>query len=225
MPTWSYVGLDECGASGMQQSSSRLIVVGAKTDHRHLTVYRGYDWLSKAAEYLHKDQPLPTISDLLHGGLGDFAWMGMSSIEFRRSELECGMIAHIVRALCTDAQHTVVHIDSFGNEQQTTEIVVETLHRRGFSIPYSQVQAHGKGDERMELINYADLLASRIALSLSCDSPYFSTLSSLESELIDLTQLEKLSAHHLFELWDAVGHVWRRPRPYPASFEALRLAA
>ncbi|MBI2572689.1 hypothetical protein HYV86_02425 [Candidatus Woesearchaeota archaeon] len=221
MPTWSYVGIDECAASGTSQSPHNLVVVGATSLARRCTEYKPHNWLSKARGYLHADQPLPSLSYLHTEGLHNFAWMGMSSSTFRRSELEYGMIAQIVLRLCHDASRSVIHVDSFGCEQETTDVLVDLLHRKRFYIPRSQVEVHGSGDERMLLINHADLLAARIALSGSEQSPYFRTLVPLEEELIQKKRVEGLTAEDFHVLWDAVMYVRRRPTPYPVSLGTL----
>ncbi len=177
---YTYIGIDEtCLSIG----HGGLIVTAAITNNHSLASSRGYRSLEKSKDILRKAQalsitggldpkkipPFPPLDEMHSCGLDNFAWMrARYGGRFSRQEIEHASIAHLVSNLNIKAKNTILLIDSFhGRTHETVDIICNYLNRSGIKLPKNQVECHGEGDRSIPIINYADILAFQIGVSIN----------------------------------------------------------
>ena len=101
-------------------------------------------------------------------GLEDYHWIRARLGGYNRQVLEHAAIAHVIAGNGYRPESTVVLIDAFYADHEKTKFFIrEYLHRKGFKIPYKNIEVVGWGDQTVPVINYADILAFQIGLMLN----------------------------------------------------------
>ncbi|MFW6014702.1 MAG: hypothetical protein ACOCQG_05990 [Candidatus Nanoarchaeia archaeon] len=177
---YNYLGIDETSL-GIGRDS--VIVVAASTFNKALTEYAGYRALKKSKDILveakaynraqksFKYNQMPaflSFEEMKQNGLDNFYWTRAKGGRFPRQLIEHLSIAHVVHTNGFDPDKTVLFIDAFhGNADESKYIISESLKWDGFNIPREQINIIPDGDRSIQLINYADLLAFQIGLSMN----------------------------------------------------------
>jgi hypothetical protein len=174
----TYLGIDET-TLGTQNSS--LIVVCAQTDSQELLEDKGWNALKKAKDLLReakaytsgdeiedyeKIPKLPSLDEM--PGLVDFRWMRTSIGHNSRQLIEHASIAHIIAQGEYKPEDIVLYVDAFhGNEALSVHLIRKFLDEYEIMVPVHNIQIVPSGDKRIPLINYADMLAFQIGLSMN----------------------------------------------------------
>lgn len=177
---YNYVGIDETSL-GIGKNS--IIVVAATTYNASLItktenyeINKSKDILVAAKAYNRNNKQLtyenlPEFKSLEYmksQGLNNFYWTRARGGRFPIQLIEHLSIAHVVNTNGFDSKKTVLFIDAFhGNHDDSQYIIWESLKSDGFKIPREQINIIPNGDRTIPLINYADLLAFQIGLSMN----------------------------------------------------------
>ncbi len=180
--SYTYIGIDEtCLSIG----NGGLIVAAAITKNPHLAQTSGYRSLKKSKDILYqakalsttggldptKIPPFPPLEEMQSCGLENFAWMrSRYGGRFSRQEIEHASIAHLLSNLepQLNLSRTVILIDAFhGRPHETVDLICNYLARSGHKMPKNHIECHGEGDRSIPIINYADILAFQIGVSIN----------------------------------------------------------
>lgn len=177
---YNFIGIDETGL-GIGKDS--IIVVATSTYDTALTKDVGYRKLKKSKDILvaseaynreknrlhYENFPaFMTFNEMRENGLDNFYWTRARGGRFPLQLIEHLSIAHVVHTNGFNPNNTVLYIDAFhGNYDESKYIISESLKHDGFKIPKEQINIVPDGDRSVPLINYADLLAFQIGLSMN----------------------------------------------------------
>jgi|APSaa5957512622_1039677.scaffolds.fasta_scaffold38422_2 hypothetical protein len=155
---FTYIGVDEVPLS---LSKGGLVVVAAVTRDRKYAQVHSEKVFLKAKHFYDHNLLFPQPQEM--EGLTDFHWMRVSNGRFSRQEIEHASIAHVVQSNGFDPQRTVVIVDAFTNRYHSSaELIADYLNHKGFNIPKRNVHCIPQADERVAVVNYADLIALQI---------------------------------------------------------------
>ncbi len=161
-----YFGFDESPIGG---NSSGLILAYAHTLDRKL-VEKGNNY-HKAKDYLEFSRRglgiiSPTLEMMHSRGLDEYSWMRSNKgTKFCRQRAAHASIGRLLLQSQVRPQEMVVYIDAFFPEDHTKELLKEYLKFFDYDLPIEQIHVIPGGDREIELVNFADILAYRIAAS------------------------------------------------------------
>lgn len=177
---YQYLGVDETSL-GIGKNS--IIVVAASTYDSSLTKDVGWDKLQKSKDILvsskaynrrsnkltYENFPrFMSFEEMQEKGLDNFYWTRAKGGRFPLQFIEHLSIAHVVHTNGFDPKKTVLFVDAFhGNYDESRYLIWESLRSDGFNIPRQQINIVPDGDRSVPIINYADLLAFQIGLSMN----------------------------------------------------------
>lgn len=172
-----FLGIDETSLNIGKGSS---LVVVAETKNKKLTKNLDY-LLEKSKDILQKAKhtqttPIfPTLDEMRKEGLSNYYWMRCSGGRFSRQELQHAIIAHMIQINGYKPNNIQVQIDAFygAQDEKSKYLICEYLRRKNFNLSEKNIEIVGQGDKRVPIINYADLLAFQIGLSLGSDNKKF----------------------------------------------------
>ncbi|MBT4445644.1 hypothetical protein HOA92_00375 [archaeon] len=159
-----YFGFDESPIGG---NSSGLVLTYAHSTNDDL-VRRGGNF-HKAKDYLDFSKKsvevfVPTLESMQSRGLASYSWMRSNQgRKFCRQRAAHASIGRLLLQSDVEASKMVVYIDAFFPKQETQALVCDYLRFYGFDLPKEQIHVIAGGDKEVELINFADILAYRIA--------------------------------------------------------------
>lgn len=177
---YQYLGVDETSL-GIGKNS--IIVVAASTYDSSLTKDVGWEKLQKSKDILvsskaynrrsnkltYENFPrFMSFEEMQEKGLDNFYWTRAKGGRFPLQFIEHLSIAHVVHTNGFDPKKTVLFVDAFhGNYDESRYLIWESLRSDGFNIPRQQINIVPDGDRSVPIINYADLLAFQIGLSMN----------------------------------------------------------
>jgi len=178
MPLITYLGFDET-TLGTQNNS--LIVVCAETSSPELVKDKGWNALKKAKDFLREAHAyesgneikdygriprFPGLDDM--PGLVDFRWMRCSIGHNTRQLIEHASIAHLIAFGGYNPENVNIYVDAFhGNANLSKYLIRKYLGEHEIMVPLKDIEIVPNGDKRIPIINYADLLAFQIGLSMN----------------------------------------------------------
>lgn len=177
---YQYLGVDETSL-GIGKNS--IIVVAASTYDSALTkdvgeykLKKSKDVLVASKAYSRENNKLTyenfprfrSFEEMQENGLDNFYWTRAKGGRFPLQLIEHLSIAHVVHTNGFDPKKTVLFVDAFhGNYDESQYLIWESLRSDGFNIPKQQINIVPDGDRSVPIINYADLLAFQIGLSMN----------------------------------------------------------
>lgn len=164
--TFYHLGIDET-TLGMR--GGNLVTLLAQTRDESL-IQDHFNSLKKAKDYITQAKgpvKFPSLTELRDNGLDTFYWTRVHGGRFRCRELQHASIAKVVMANGYTPKNIVLHLDAFeSRHDRTIYIIKEMLNQQGFAIQSDQIKVWGGGDRSIPIINYADLLAAQIGLTI-----------------------------------------------------------
>ncbi|MAG61118.1 hypothetical protein CL619_04995 [archaeon] len=162
-----YFGFDESPIGG---NSSGLVLACTETDDSRLIEKRTN--LLKAADYIHliregEEIVVPSLFNMGLNGLSSYSWIRSNrGRSFCRQRAAHASIAQLLMESEVDPRRMVVYIDEFFPPEYTKELLVEYMQRfYGVNLPRPNIQVIPGADRSIPLVNFADILAYRIAAS------------------------------------------------------------
>jgi hypothetical protein len=162
-----YFGFDESPIGG---NSSGLVLACTETRNEKLVL--GDNDFLKAADYLRllkqrANVIVPGLDLMVAEGLGGYSWVRSNrGRKFCRQRAAHASIAQLLVESGVEAQKMVVYIDEFFPPERTQELLIDYLKRNyGINLPKENVNVVPNGDREIRLVNFADILAYRIAAS------------------------------------------------------------
>ncbi len=175
-----YVGIDE---TSLGVGKNSIIVVAATTHDSSLTKEFGSPMLNKSKDilvaaraYNKKSRDLnyenvprfKSYEDMRSEGVDGFSWTRARGGRFPIQLVEHLSIAHVVNTNGFEPKKTVLFIDAFHAKYDESQYLIwKSLEDDGFYIPRQQINIVPNGDRLVPIINYADLLAFQIGLSMN----------------------------------------------------------
>lgn len=166
-----YLGIDE---TSLGIGNNSTIVVAAQTSNPELTKDKGIHSLDKTKDIItkakkNKQSPqFPSIDEMRATGLDTYHWTRAKGGRFSLKELQHATIAHVIQVNGYKPESTIIYLDAFyANYPKSQYLIHEYLDRRGFKMPINHINICGGGDKCIPIINYADILAFQIGLSLN----------------------------------------------------------
>ena len=175
--SFRYFGFDESPIGG---NSVGLVL--SCTETRDERLVQQHSFLNKAADYLQLIRKghtacAPSLQDMYRNGLDHYSWIRSNQgRSFCRQRAAHASIAELLIASRVDPQEMVVYIDEFFPPERTQELLQDYLQRHyQFDLPRANIHVIADADRTVPLVNFADILAYRIAANFRAQQNGFSS--------------------------------------------------